>query len=50
MNSFTFPLMLSPLVGGLILNLFGITALFGISLGFALADFLLCTRLHEPRE
>ena len=50
MNSFTFPLMLSPMVGGLILNWFGITVLFSASLCFAVANFLLSIRLQEPRQ
>lgn len=49
MNSFTFPLMLSPMIGGLILNWFGITVLFSASLCFAVANLLLSVRLHEPR-
>ncbi len=49
MNSFTFPLMLSPAIGGLILSLFGTTVLFSVSLCFAVGNLLLSLRLREPR-
>ncbi|NIO00837.1 MAG: MFS transporter [Candidatus Latescibacteria bacterium] len=49
MNSFTFPLMLSPALGGLILNIFGVAVLFSAALFFALCNLVLSTRLHEPR-
>jgi MFS family permease len=50
MNSFTFPLMLSPALGGLILTLAGIRVLFLSSICFAVANLVLSSRLHEPRE
>ena len=50
MNSFSFPLMLSPLVGGVILQIFDIRVLFSTSLVFALANILVSTRLREPRR
>jgi MFS family permease len=50
MNSFTFPLMLSPALGGLILALAGIRVLFICSICFAIANLVLSSRLREPRE
>lgn len=50
MNSFTFPLMLSPALGGLILSLAGIRVLFLSSICFAVANLILSSRLREPRE
>jgi MFS family permease len=49
MNSFTFPLMLSPALGGLILTLAGIRVLFLASMCFAVANLILSSRLKEPR-
>jgi MFS family permease len=49
MNSFTFPLMLSPALGGLILTLAGIRVLFLSSICFAVANLVLSSRLREPR-
>ncbi len=49
MNSFTFPLMLSPALGGIILHFFGVTILFGLCVGFAAGNLLLSARLREPR-
>jgi MFS family permease len=49
MNSFTFPLMLSPVIGGLILTLAGIRVLFLASVCFAVANLILSSRLREPR-
>jgi MFS family permease len=49
MNSFTSPFMLSPLLAGLILQLFGTQVLFAICAVFALASVALTFGLHEPR-
>jgi len=49
MNSFTFPLMLSPAIGGLLLTVAGIRILFLASICFAVANLVLSSRLHEPR-
>ncbi|MEE9271142.1 MAG: MFS transporter [Candidatus Krumholzibacteria bacterium] len=49
MNSFSFPFMLSPLLGGVILQVFDIRILFSISLAFALLNMVLSTGLKEPR-
>jgi hypothetical protein len=50
MNSFTFPFMLSPALGGLILELSTVPALFSIALSFALLNLILSSRLREPRD
>ncbi|MFQ5510494.1 MAG: MFS transporter [Candidatus Krumholzibacteriia bacterium] len=49
MNSFSFPFMLSPLLGGAILLAFDIRGLFSVSVVFALLNIVLSTRLREPR-
>ncbi|MBI4720141.1 MAG: MFS transporter [Chitinivibrionia bacterium] len=49
MNSFTFPFMLSPALGGLILHFSTISALFSLALLFALLNLILSFRLREPR-
>lgn len=50
MNTFSFPFMLTPLLGGVLLQMTGTTVLFGTSLLFALANMVICLRLPEPRE
>jgi len=50
MNTFSFPFMFTPLLGGVILQMTGNTVLFGASLLFALANLVICLRLPEPRE
>jgi MFS family permease len=50
MNSFTSPFMLTPAIGGVLILLFGIRALFVISLVFALVNIYISTRLEEPRD
>lgn len=50
MNSFTFPLMLSPILGGIILHFFSVSVLFSISLIFGLLNLMLSFRLREPRQ
>jgi MFS family permease len=50
MNSFTSPFMLSPLLAGFILQLFGTQVLFAICLFFALVSVVLTIGLHEPRN
>lgn len=50
MNSFTFPLMLSPILGGIILHLFSVSVLFSVSLIFAFLNLILSFRLREPRQ
>ncbi len=49
MNSFTFPFMLSPAVGGFILQLSSINVLFGAAAVFSVINILLCLKLKEPR-
>jgi MFS family permease len=50
MNSFSFPFMFSPLLGGLILQVFDNRTLFTVSLVFALLNVALSARLREPRQ
>ncbi|MEJ2722805.1 MAG: MFS transporter, partial [bacterium] len=50
MNSLSAPFMLTPVIGGLILQLFGVKALFWLSTLFALANIALSARLIEPRD
>ena len=50
LNTFSFPFMLSPLLGGLIVQGFGYHALFAISLVAATLNVILSARLHEPRS
>jgi len=48
-NSATFPFMLSPLLGGVIIEVFDMSALFAISFIFALLNAGLSLWLREPR-
>ena len=50
MNSFSFPFMLSPLLGGVIIQFFGNQALFGLAFLFAILNVGLSARLKEPRH
>jgi MFS family permease len=50
MNSFTFPFMLSPVFGGILIQAFNIQTLFWISMVFAIVNIYLSTRLKEPRN
>jgi predicted MFS family arabinose efflux permease len=50
MNTLSFPFMLSPILGGVVVRLFSFHALFAASAVFALASVLLSARLTEPRE
>ncbi|UCG52167.1 MAG: MFS transporter [Candidatus Latescibacterota bacterium] len=50
MNSFTFPFMLSPVFGGILIQIFNIRTLFWISMVFAIVNVYLSTRLKEPRN
>ncbi|UCH84733.1 MAG: MFS transporter, partial [Candidatus Latescibacterota bacterium] len=50
MNSLSAPFMLTPVIGGVIIQILGVQTLFWIALVFALANILLSTRLEEPRD
>jgi len=50
MNSMTFPFMLSPILGGAIVGLFGYSTLFVIGAVAAIADWVVSARLGEPRR
>jgi predicted MFS family arabinose efflux permease len=50
MNSLTFPFMLSPILGGVVVAAFGYTTLFVVAALSALADLAASTRLIEPRS
>ncbi|MDH3215959.1 MAG: MFS transporter, partial [Candidatus Krumholzibacteria bacterium] len=50
MNSFSFPFMLSPLAAGLVLEVFGIRALFTLCFASALLNVWISFRLREPRS
>jgi MFS family permease len=50
MNSMTFPFMLSPILGGAIVGLFGYRTLFVIGGLSAIADWVISVRLGEPRH
>jgi MFS family permease len=50
MNTMTFPFMLSPILGGTIVGIFGYRALFVIGLLSAIAGWVASTRLSEPRH
>jgi hypothetical protein len=49
MNTLSFPFMLSPALGGAIVQLAGYAVLFGVSMGFAVLSLMLSARLSEPR-
>jgi MFS family permease len=49
MNSLSFPFMLSPALGGWIIQVFSFHALFAASAVFALVSLVLSARLVEPR-
>jgi MFS family permease len=49
MNSLSFPFMLSPALGGLIVYAFSYQALFAVSIAFAVVSVILSIRLVEPR-
>lgn len=49
MNSLSFPFMLSPALGGVIIQVFSFRSLFAVSMVFALISFALSARLIEPR-
>jgi Na+/melibiose symporter-like transporter len=50
MNTMTFPFMLSPILGGAIVGLFGYQTLFVIGLLSAIANWIVSVRLVEPRH
>jgi MFS family permease len=50
MNTMTFPFMLSPILGGAIVGLFGYRTLFVIGLLSAVANWVVSARLVEPRR
>ena len=50
MNSLSFPFMLSPILGGLIVAALGYRALFAIGALAALANLVVSARLAEPRQ
>jgi MFS family permease len=50
MNTMTFPFMLSPILGGAIVGLFGYRTLFVIGGLSAIADWVVSARLGEPRH
>jgi MFS family permease len=50
MNSLSAPFMLTPVIGGVIIQVLGIQTLFWLSMAFALLNILLSTRLEEPRD
>ena len=49
MNTLTFPFMLSPILGGAIVALFGYTTLFIVAEVAAVANLIASVRLVEPR-
>jgi MFS family permease len=49
MNSLSFPFMMSPALGGLIVQVFSFRSLFTVSMVFALISLVLSVRLIEPR-
>ncbi len=49
MNSITFPFMLSPALGGVIVEFFSFETLFTLSMVFAVFNIFLSSRLVEPR-
>jgi len=49
MNTISFPFMLSPILGGLLVEAFGFTLLFAASGIFALISIAVAARLAEPR-
>jgi len=49
MNSVSFPFMLSPALGGWLVQAFSFQALFAVSAVFALVSLVLSARLEEPR-
>jgi MFS family permease len=49
MNTISFPFMLSPVVGGLLVDALGFEVLFGASALFALVSIAVSARLAEPR-
>ena len=50
MNTMTFPFMLSPILGGAIVGLFGYPTLFVVGGLSAIADWVVSARLGEPRH
>jgi MFS family permease len=50
MNSLSAPFMLTPVIGGAIIQVFGIQTLFWLSMVFALLNIVLSARLEEPRD
>ncbi len=50
MNSLSFPFMLSPILGGIVVETLGYTALFGIAAAAALANVVASRRIAEPRH
>jgi MFS family permease len=50
MNTMTFPFMLSPILGGVIVSLFGYRTLFVVGGLAAIADWIISARLGEPRH
>ncbi len=50
MNSFTFPFMLSPAIGGFLIEVFSLSTLFLLSAFFALLNIFISSRLKEPRD
>ena len=50
MNTMTFPFMLSPILGGAIVGLFGYNTLFVIGFLAAIANWVVSARLVEPRH
>jgi MFS family permease len=49
MNSLSFPFMLSPALGGVVVQVFSFETLFTLSMGFAAINVVLSARLIEPR-
>jgi MFS family permease len=50
MNSLSFPFMLSPALGGVIVQVFSFEILFALSMCFAAVSLVLSSRLIEPRR
>jgi MFS family permease len=50
MNSLSFPFMLSPILGGLVVAAFGYSALFAIGAAAAVGNIVASARLAEPRH
>jgi len=50
MNSMTFPFMLSPILGGAIVSLFGYRTLFIIGGLSAIVGWIISIKLSEPRH